>query len=159
VSNLPEKCILAIDPGLSGAAAWFFPAHPELISAEDLPVAGHEIDAAALRRRIDQMRPDVAIIEQVAARPGQGVSSMFRFGQAYGTVIGVIAGAGIPLYRTSPSRWKKHYHLDSDKEAARALAIRLWPSSAHFGLKKHHGRAEAALLARYAAETLVGGGQ
>jgi len=151
------SCILGIDPGLSGALAWYFPADPGLITADDLPLAGNEIDGAALRRRIDQLRPDIAVIEAVAARPGQGVSSMFKFGQAFGTVIGVIAGAGIPLYRTPPTRWKKHYALGADKEAARARAIALWPTSAAFSRKKDHGRAEAALIARFAAEVLVTG--
>ena len=157
MSSNPEICIMAIDPGLSGAVAWFFPSHPELISAEDLPTAGHEIDAAALRRRVDQMHPNIGLIEAVAARPGQGVTSMFRFGQSFGTIIGVVAGAGIPLHRTSPARWKKHFQLGSEKEASRALAIRLWPNSPHFERKKDHGRAEAALIARFAAETLLGG--
>lgn len=153
------RCIMAIDPGLTGAAAFFFPEEPELIAAEDLPVAGHEIDAAALGRRLDQMRPDVAVIEAVGARPGQGVSSMFKFGQSYGTLIGVIAAKGIPLYRTPPATWKKHYRLPADKEAARARAIALWPTSEAFGRKKDHGRAEAALIARFAAEVLLRGRQ
>ena len=50
------------------------------------------------------------------------------------------------------SKWKRHYGLNSEKERARALALRLWPTSEHFGRKKDHGRAEAALLARYGAE-------
>jgi len=89
-----EINIMAIDPGLSGAVAFYFPTHPELITAEDLPVAGHEIDVAALRRRIDQFRPTVAIVEEVAARPGQGVVSMFRFGQAFGTILLVLTNFG-----------------------------------------------------------------
>lgn len=148
-------CILGIDPGLSGAIAFYFPTEPGRITAEDLPVAGNEIDAAQLARRIAQMRPTVAIIEQVNAMPGQGLSSTFKFGQAYGTARGVVQGLGIPLHLKTPNAWKKHFHLDADKEKARALAIRLWPSSTDFKLKKHHGRAEAALLARYAAEVLL----
>jgi len=154
----PVTCILGADPGLTGALSFYFPTQPGIITAEDIPLAGHEVDAAALARRIVQMRPTVAVIEAVGARPGQGVSSMFKFGQAYGTLIGTIAACGIPLYRTPPTRWKKHFGLGADKEQARARAIALWPTSAAFERKKDHGRAEAALIARFAAEVLIGGG-
>ncbi len=150
-----RTCILGGDPGLTGALAFYFPETPELVTAEDIPVVGHEIDAAALARRLVQMRPTVAVIEAVGARPGQGVSSMFKFGQAYGTLLGVIAACGIPLYRTPPTRWKKHFQLGADKEQARARAIAFWPSSAAFARKKDHGRAEAALIAKFASEVLV----
>lgn len=150
-----EHCILGIDPGASGAIAFYFPSRPELVSAEDVPLAGGEIDAATLARRINQLRPTMAIIEQVGAMPKQGVSSTFKFGTAYGTVRGVVQALGVPMHLVTPGRWKKHFRLDADKEKARALAIRLWPASCHFERKKDHGRAEAALLARFGAETLL----
>lgn len=150
-----EHCILGIDPGASGAIAFYFPSRPELVSAEDVPLAGGEIDAATLARRINQLRPTMAIIEQVGAMPKQGVSSTFKFGTAYGTVRGVVQALGVPMHLVTPGRWKKHFRLDADKEKARALAIRLWPASRHFERKKDHGRAEAALLARFGAETLL----
>lgn len=149
------SCILAIDPGLSGAVAFYFPAHPDRVSVYDMPVAGGALDCAGLAHLIRSAAPSVAIIEQVASRPGQGVSSTFKFGQAYGSAVGVVAACTIPVHLVTPSKWKKHFNLDSDKERARAMALRLWPStSQHFARKKDHGRAEAALLARYAAEVL-----
>lgn len=150
-----EHCILGIDPGASGAIAFYFPSRPELVSAEDVPLAGGEIDAATLARRINQLRPTMAIIEQVGAMPKQGVSSTFKFGTAYGTVRGVVQALGVPMHLVAPGRWKKHFRLDADKEKARALAIRFWPTSRHFERKRDHGRAEAALLARFGAETLL----
>lgn len=151
-------CILGIDPGISGAVAFYFPDHPDRIAADDVPVAGGEIDAAALARRINQFAPTVAIIEQVAAMPKQGVASTFKFGAAFGTAKGVVLALGIPLHLVTPGRWKRHFRLDADKEKARALAIRLWPEFRHFERKKDHGRAEAALLARFAADTILSGG-
>jgi crossover junction endodeoxyribonuclease RuvC len=74
--------------------------------------------------------------------------------------IGVIGAAAIPLHLVTPAKWKGHLRLSSDKEQARALALRLFPAcSEHFKRKKDHGRAEAALIARYGAETLhlIGG--
>lgn len=147
-------CILGIDPGLSGAVAFYFPEAPNRVAAYDMPLVAKTIDAAALARRIEQMRPDLAIVENVAARPGQGVSSMFRFGVAHGAALGVLAALNVPTHLVSPASWKKHFKLGADKEAARALAIRLWPACDHFSRKKDHGRAEAALIARWAAESL-----
>lgn len=148
-------CVLGIDPGLSGAIAFYFPSEPALIKADDVPVAGNEIDVATLAQRLAQMRPDVCIIERVGAMPKQGVASTFKFGVAFGMVRGVVAAAGIPMHLVTPPVWKRHFHLDSDKEKARALALRLWPSSACFSRKKDHGRAEASLIARYGAEVLL----
>jgi hypothetical protein len=151
-----ETCIVGIDPGASGAISFYFPSRPDLIAVSDMPLVAGEVDAAELARAISQFSPTVAIIEQVGAMPKQGVSSTFKFGVAYGVVRGVVGALAIPSHLVTPGRWKKHFRLDSDKEKARALAIRLWPASAHFSRKKDHGRAEAALLARFAAETIGG---
>jgi len=72
---------------------------------------------------------------------------------AYGVAKGVIGAAGIRRVDVSPGKWKRHFGLSADKEAARALAISQWPKSEHFRRKKDHGRAEAALLALYGAQT------
>ena len=152
-------CILGVDPGVSGAIAFYFPLATNRVAAEDVPTAGSEIDPVTLMRRLKQMGPTFAMVEQVSAMPGQGVSSMFKFGAAYGTVRGVIAALEIPVHLVAPSKWKKHFRLSADKEQARALALRLFPaSSQHFERKKDHGRAEAALIARYGAEAVIAGG-
>lgn len=150
-----ELCIIGIDPGLSGAVAFYFPTAPNQIVAEDVPTAGAEIDAATLAQRIGQMRPTLAVIELVGAMPKQGVSSTFKFGQAFGVVRGVVSALGIPIHLVAPTVWKRHFKLSKDKEEARALALRLWPQADCFSRKKDHGRAEAALLARYGAEILL----
>ena len=149
------RCILGIDPGISGAIAFYFPDHPERVAVEDMPVAAGDVDAVTLANRIRAMAPDVVFLERVGAMPGQGVSSMFKFGRAYGTAIGVIGAAAIPLYLVTPATWKKAFRLSPDKEMSRALALRMFPSVADsFKRKKDDGRAEAALIARYGAETL-----
>lgn len=151
-----NPCILGIDPGVSGAIAFYFPDHPGAVAAEDVPTVDGEIDAATLARRIEQMRPDLAIVERVGAMPKQGVASTFKFGAAYGAVLGVIGALKVPSHLVAPTRWKKHFRLSSEKEEARALALRLWPARAElFERKKDHGRAEAALLARYGAEAAL----
>lgn len=154
--NTYEPCIIGIDPGISGAVAFYYTTFPHLIAVEDVPTVGKEVDAAELARRIVTMGPVLAVIEAVHSMPKQGVSSVFTFGQAFGTVLGVIAALNVPVQRVTPSVWKKHFRLDSDKERARALAIQMWPSCPGFARKKDHGRAEAALLAKYGAETVLG---
>lgn len=154
----PKKiiCCVGIDPGsVSGAMAFYFPSHPDVITAEDLPTMDGELDAAELANRIRQMNPDFAMVEKVGTMPKQGISSAFNFGFGCGQINGVIAALGIPVHYVTPNKWKKACALDADKEKSRAAAIRLWPSSEHFKRKKDHGRAEAALLARYGANTIL----
>jgi hypothetical protein len=85
-------CFLGIDPGISGAIAFYFPSAPDRVATQDMPIAAGNVDAANLAALIAQMRPDLAIVERVASRPGQGVASVFKFGAAYGAVIGCLAG-------------------------------------------------------------------
>ena len=149
----PVDCILGIDPGLSGACAFYFPGEPEGLTAEDLPIAGNEIDAAQFARRLRQMRPTVAIIERVNAMPKQGVASAFTFGCVYGQMRMAFTAHGIVPARVPAAVWKRSYGLNSDKDAARRLASALLPAHAHnWPLAKHDGRAEAALLALYAVK-------
>lgn len=147
--------VLGVDPGVSGAVAFYSPGLPERIAVEDVPVAGGEISAPHLASMIRRFAPSMAVVERVNAFPGQGVSSVFNFGRAYGDVRGVIGALNIPLHLVSPQKWKKHFGLSSDKDQSRALAVRRFPVVAeHFKLKKHDGRAEAALIALYGAEVL-----
>lgn len=155
---MKEICILGVDPGsVSGAMAFYFPSHSDLITAEDLPTMDGELNAAELSRRIQQMRPDFAMVEKVGVMPKQGISSAFNFGFGCGQLNGVLAALGVTVHYVTPGKWKKHFRLDADKEKSRAAAVRLWPTSEHFSRKKDHGRAEAALLARYGAETILRG--
>jgi crossover junction endodeoxyribonuclease RuvC len=93
------------------------------------------------------------VIEHVHAFKGQGVTSMFNFGKSYGTALGVIGALKIPTIHVSPTKWKKYFGLSANKEEGRKLAIDKWPACLHFRRKKDHGRAEAALLAVYGAQT------
>lgn len=153
---MKQLCIMGIDPGVSGAVSFYFTAHPERVTTEDVPSVNGKIDGANLANRIRQMRPALAVIELVGAMPGQGVSSMFKFGCSFGMAIGVCQSLNLPIEFVTPGKWKRYFGIPADKEAARERALRLWPSCAdQFKRKKDHGRAEAALLARYGAETMI----
>lgn len=152
--NGPARVILGVDPGASGALAFFRPDRPAEIEVYDTPLADKQVDAAELARIIRASGATEAIIERVSAMPKQGVSSTFKFGMSYGAVLAAVGVLGLPLRQETPGRWKKHFRLTADKEQARGLAIRTWPASPDFRRKKDHGRAEAALLARFAAEVV-----
>ena len=152
-------CIAAFDPGLSGAYSIYFPRHNRL-NVQDMPVVAGNVDAATLASDLRKFEPNFAIVEIASSRPGQGVSSVFKFGSGYGAILGVLAALEIPTQLVAASKWKRHFGLSSDKELSRALALRTWPNRSDlFGRKKDHGHSEAALLARYAAEKISGGGQ
>jgi len=144
---------MGCDPGVSGAISFYFPDYPENISLYDMPSVGKDVNAPAITSLIKKYQPDIAIIEFVHAFPKQGVSSVWNFAEAYGTLRGIVAACGIPQHLVSPVKWKKFFSLSSDKEASRRLALLTWPDSEHFNRKKDHGRAEAALLALYGYKT------
>ena len=155
-----QRITIGIDPGLSGAVAIL--ADGIYRDCFDMPTQGRGkagrqcVNCAALAAYFrGQMQTDRgayvhAVIEDVAARPGQGVSSMFRFGQAVGAVEGVLATLSIPVTRVTPQRWKAHYNLTgSEKDAARGKAQDLYPI-APLSRKRDCGRADALLIARWA---------
>lgn len=159
--------IIGIDPGISGAIAAVTDHGNMVIAVHDMPVVvsavksrtAHEVDAAGLAlilRSLDLAAVKSVVIERVHAMPGQGVSSMMSLGDSKGVVRGVCAALGLPIEYVEPQRWKKHAGLmGSDKDASRCLALQLWPSMAEsLKLKKHHGRAEALLIARFGAKVL-----
>jgi crossover junction endodeoxyribonuclease RuvC len=156
--------ILGIDPGLSGAAAVIDGRTGALLHVFDMPVVDvkhkngtrHEIAPALLHQAlIDAPAYGLAIIEEVQAMKGQGVTSMFRFGQSFGMIQGVVASRGIRTVMVRPQAWKKALGLNSDAEISRARALQLWPDQSDFFKRKmDHNRAEAALIAEWGRKQL-----
>src|SRR5262249_11262479 len=145
--------ILGIDPGVAGGVAALCP--DGRIEAHDIPTVDGSVDVDALVRRIREHAPRLAVIEKAQAMPRQGVVSVFKYGTAFGALCAVTAICEIPTHLVSPRKWKTHFGLDADKEKSRALAIRLWPGCGYFSRVKDHGRSEAAMIARYCAETIA----
>jgi crossover junction endodeoxyribonuclease RuvC len=151
--------ILGIDPGISGALALLCGTEWTLL---DMPITGdakhHEINGPLLCRWLRHQRPDHAFIEFAAARPGQGVTSMFRFGCSYGALKMALGACDVPFTIVTPQRWKKAVGVPTgaDKEASRLRALQLFPSqAAHLARKKDHARADAMLLAHFGAKHLI----
>jgi hypothetical protein len=145
--------ILAIDPGISGALAFYDPEQAGRVAVFDMPILDGNINPHALRHHIHSFKPDTAIIEHVGPHPKEGVRSVWRFAAAFTTACVVVRLEHIPLTLVPPAKWKKAMGLKGGregKEDARLKAIDNFPLAAHsFHLKKHHGRSEAALLALY----------
>jgi hypothetical protein len=147
--------ICGIDPGVSGAVAFYFPMVNRL-SVDDVPVAGGEINTAELARLIRIHRPTLAVLEKAQCMPKNGAVSMFNYGRSYGDVRGVVGALEVPIHFVTPATWKRHLGLSSDKEECRLRAIQLFPAVAeNFKLKRHHGRAEAALIAYFGAQSIA----
>jgi len=147
--------ILGIDPGLEGAFCFFDGTTAEIVDTPVLAVqrggkAKRDLDPHQIAQIIAARKPDQAFVELVGAMPGQGVSSTFAFGKGFGIVIGVLAALGVPFTLVPPSTWKKALQVPIGKDAARQRASQLLPAASHqWPLKKHDGRAEAALIALY----------
>lgn len=156
----PLAWTLGIDPGVSGALA-ILDDEGDLMGVEDMPVVSkasgrREVDAANLARAIRGLAPEWpfpcrVVLEQVGAMPGQGVASMFAFGDSFGVVRGALAAMGAPVVRVTPQVWKRSAGLiGADKDLARAKVIERFPDRAEwFARKKDVGRADAVLLALY----------
>ncbi len=144
-----------IDPGLTGAIALYDPSI-NWLELHDCPSYKLNGKGFILLSEVINVLQSVSItgcvVEKSQAMPKQGVSSMFSYGVGYGSYLGILATLQISHSKVSPQEWKKVLRVPSDKDGARARASEILP--AHSGLwarKKDHGRAEAALLAYFAA--------
>jgi hypothetical protein len=157
--NYDPFVILAIDPGLTGALAFYIPDAPSRVSVEDMPVVDGEVNSIELRSMILKWRPNVAVIERVNPMPRDGVRQAWRFSAAYTTARVICLSLEIPTSLVTPAQWKKEMKVQGGpkgKEQCRALAIRTFPYCAlEFSRKKDAGRAEAALLALYVSSKFV----
>lgn len=162
---MTNRLILGVDVGQTGAIAVFAdgePAHVIDMPTRARKAGGFEIDAGALAaalRGVRQMHSGastLAVVERVSARPGQGVSTMFRFGQSDGKVRGVLETLGIPIVNVEATKWKRHHGLlGTDKDAARLHALFLWDErvAEYLKRKKDCGRADALLIGAWAVAT------
>ena len=155
--------IIGIDPGLSGAIAVL--EDNKIKEIFDMPVMAdgkknkRQLNSAHLVKLIKDNIKDidetVMVVEQVNAMPGQGVTSMFNFGQTFGAIKGICAAIGLPIYFVRPAKWKKHFELiNASKDASRTKAIEMYPNfSEKLSKKKDVNKSDAILIARYYSET------
>ena len=155
--------IFGIDPGLTGALAIL--EDKEIVDLIDLPTMSDgkknkkQLNSAHLSQfisnNIKDINKSIVVVEQVNAMPGQGVTSMFNFGQTFGAIKGISATLKLPIYFVRPSKWKKHFELiNSSKDASRTKVIEMYPSLAEkLAKKKDVNKSDAILIARFYSET------
>ena len=151
--------VFGIDPGVSGALSVY--EDKKLKEVIDMPTMSDgkqnkkQINAAQLsleiKNTINGSTEIAVVIEQVSAMPGQGVTSMFNFGQSFGVIKGICSALTLPIYFIRPVKWKKHFNLiGSSKDASRTKATELFPNfSDHISKKKDLNKADAILIGRY----------
>ena len=155
--------IIGIDPGLSGGIAVLD--NNKVLELFDMPVMADgkknkkQLNSALLakliKESISNSSESAVIVEQVNAMPGQGVTSMFNFGQTFGAIKGICATLELPIFFVRPSKWKKHFELiNSSKDASRTKAIEMYPHLAEkLSKKKDVNKSDAILIARFYCET------
>ena len=157
--------IIGIDPGISGSICFFQDGvikdvveMPTMVDGKrnKKQVNGSQIfnEISEKTKKIDKKNIKV-VIEHVTAMPGQGVTSMFNFGQSFGILKGICSAMQLPVYFVRPAKWKKYFNLiNSEKDASRTRAIQIFPYySSHLSRKKDSNKADAILIASFFFET------
>ena len=157
--------VIGIDPGISGSICFF--QDGKITDVIEMPtmtegkknkkqVNGSQIfNEISERIKKTDKRNIKVVIEQVSAMPGQGVTSMFNFGQSFGVLKGVCSAMQLPMYFVRPTKWKKYFNLiKSEKDASRTKAIEIFPYiSSQLSRKKDGNKADAILIASFYYET------
>lgn len=162
-----RELILGVDPGFTGSLAVINSNTMRLVEVIDMPLMKPsnlferkhrpEIDVARLAAWVDAYahKIQLAVLEKVSAAPDQGVVSMFRFGEGYGMVRGVVAAHKLRTVTPAPAVWKGAMNLNRNKTRSIEAAKLLAGAEPFLTLMKHHGRAEAILLAMFGARSLA----
>ena len=158
--------IIGIDPGISGAICFF--ENGDVIEVIDMPtmadgkknkrqINGRQIfNEFSTRIKSYSLNEIHVVVEQVSAMPGQGVTSMFNFGQSFGVIKGICSAMQLPIYFVRPSKWKKYFDLiNTQKDASRTKAIEMFPNiSSTLSKKKDANKADAILIANFYEKTM-----
>jgi crossover junction endodeoxyribonuclease RuvC len=157
--------IIGVDPGISGAISVI--ENKKILEVYDTPtmIEGKknkkQINGAQvtniIKEQLNTGKEIIVVVEHVNAMPGQGVTSMFNFGQSFGVIKGICAALSLPIYFVRPTKWKKHFNLiKTNKDASRTKVIEAYPEiSSKLHRKKDSNRADAILIALYFSDTQV----
>ena len=157
--------IIGIDPGISGSICFFD--NGKILDVIEMPIMTDgkknkkQVNGSQVynevTKRIKQFEKNQirVVIEHVSAMPGQGVTSMFNFGQSFGILKGICTAMQLPMYFVRPAKWKKYFNLlNSEKDASRTRAIEIFPYfSSQLSRKKDSNKADAILIASFYHET------
>ena len=155
--------IIGVDPGITGAISIL--ENKKVIEVYDTPTMidgkknKRQVNGSHLTNIIKEIillkKETIVVVEHVNAMPGQGVTSMFNFGQSFGVIKGICAALSLPIYFVRPTKWKKHFNLiKTNKEASRTKVIEIYPEiSGKLSRKKDSNKADAILIASFYYET------
>ena len=157
--------IIGVDPGISGSICFLLDG--KILEVLDMPTMAEgkknkkQINGSQIYNEINRVINKIqnqevrVVIEQVSAMPGQGVTSMFNFGQSFGILKGICSAMKLPMYFVRPAKWKKYFNLiNSEKDASRTKAIEIFPYfSQELSKKKDANKADAILIASFYNET------
>ena len=157
--------VIGIDPGISGSICFF--EDGKILDVVEMPtmIEGKknkkQVNGSQIYNEICKIKKDIEkqeiriVIEQVSAMPGQGVTSMFNFGQSFGILKGIFSAMQLPVFFVRPAKWKKYFNLlNSGKDASRTKAIEIFPYfSSRLSKKKDSNKADAILIASFYHET------
>ena len=157
--------IIGIDPGISGSIC--FLDNGKILDVIEMPIMtdgkknkkqvnGSQVYNEVTKRIKEYEKNQIrVVIEHVSAMPGQGVTSMFNFGQSFGILKGICTAMQLPMYFVRPAKWKKYFNLlNSEKDASRTRAIEIFPYfSSQLSRKKDSNKADAILIASFYHET------
>ena len=157
--------IIGIDPGISGSIC--FLDNGKILDVIEMPIMTDgkknkkQVNGSQvyneISKRIKQFEKNQirVVIEHVSAMPGQGVTSMFNFGQSFGILKGICTAMQLPMYFVRPAKWKKYFNLlNSEKDASRTRAIEIFPYfSSQLSRKKDSNKADAILISSFYYET------
>ena len=155
--------IFGIDPGVSGAISVL--ENKKIIDVIEMPtmidgkknkkqVNGSQV-TSIIKKNLKVDKDVIVVVEHVNAMPGQGVTSMFNFGQSFGVIKGICSALSLPIYFVRPTKWKKYFNLiKTNKDASRTKVIEIYPEiSDKLSRKKDSNKADAILIARYFNDT------
>ena len=157
--------VIGIDPGISGSICFFQDGEIKDVVEMSTMIEGKknkkQVNGSQIFNEISEKIKNMdkknikVVIEHVTAMPGQGVTSMFNFGQSFGILKGICSAMQLSVYFVRPAKWKKYFNLiNSEKDASRTRAIEIFPYySSHLSRKKDSNKADAILIASYFFET------
>ena len=146
--------VAAIDPGANGALCFLSDEGiMEFYDFKKLGLKGY-IDAF---KGLDTQLTGV-IVESVTAMSGQGVTSMFSFGQRLGELEGMLQTLDIPYELVRPQKWQKTIGVEpkSGKQGIYDTISKIYPTAPLLGVKGgiQDGRCDALSMAYYKLLTL-----
>lgn len=155
-----KAALIGIDPGVSGAVAcivlpntyivWDTPTLTVTVGKKHRNVM-NLIECAAILEGFKAFGPAMAAIEWAQPMPKQGVTSVFNYGEGFGSWLGILSALAIPFIRVRPQQWKKEILAGREivgKDTSRLAAMEMFPN-VDFGKRKDAGRAEALLIAEF----------